>query len=517
MTTFFGILLAIVAAVVFAFMVKSRASNREHLRRLRANLSSRGTSPADIEEAVKRENITFPRSLSYGVLGLLAFGFVLIGWDQTFFYAEPGYVYHVRTIFSDEKVVSDVGWNTHYLGRINAWKRAMTVQTSLGYTGAANTDEVNAETESDTASVNLPPLNMIFLDQVDADIEATARFSLPTDRDTFLKMAHEYRSPENLLRTALIPAFKETLQATGSLMSAEAYYSGGRTEFNTEFERQMQNGIYLVRRIEHVLKDETAQAVASANAALATDQSKYGEDTKVVFEVEKILGPDGLPKRKPQSFNRYGIQVVDARVTDVKPNAKFVERMQLKQKASADRAIAREQRVQEEEQRLLAIAKGEREVAERQASAKVEQIQKTTDAETTKQLAITAASQRKAEAEIDRDTSKVKLEQAKIDAQAVKVAADAEAYQKEAVLSADNALAQKLAAEIEIQRTWSEALAKRNVPGTVFNMGGGTGDGPSIGSDLEFRAFMQMLTMDAAKRLNYTRDIDKKVSETPSK
>jgi len=47
--------------------------------------------------------------------------------------------------------------------------------------------------------------------------------------------------------------------------------------------------------------------------------------------------------------------------------------MQLKQQASAVRAIVREQRVQEE-QRLLTIARGAREVAERQAMAKVDQI-----------------------------------------------------------------------------------------------------------------------------------------------
>ena len=80
------------------------------------------------------------------------------------------------------------------------------------------------------------------------------RFSIPTDRDIFLQMAHEYRSPENLLRTGLIPAFKETLQATASLMTAEAYYSGDRTEFNSEFENQMSDGVYNVRREEVKLR-----------------------------------------------------------------------------------------------------------------------------------------------------------------------------------------------------------------------------------------------------------------------
>jgi len=51
---------------------------------------------------------------------------------------------------------------------------------------------------------------------------------------------------------------------------------------------------------------------------------------------------------------------------------------------------------------LLAIAKGERELAERQAQAKVRQIDQTTNVETEKQLAITSANKLKEQAEIDR-------------------------------------------------------------------------------------------------------------------
>jgi hypothetical protein len=43
------------------------------------------------------------------------------------------------------------------------------------------------------------------------------------------------------------------------------------------------------------------------------------------------------------------------------------------------------------------------------------------------------------------------------------------------------------------------------VPTNVF---GGSGDTP-VGADDEVRAFMQMLTIDAAKRLNYERDLEK--------
>jgi len=366
------------------------------------------------------------------------------------------------------------------------------------------TGRVDAEGEEESAmSASLPAQSLVFLDQVDAEVTATARFELPSDQDAFLKMARLYRSPENLLRTELIPAFQETLGATAALMSAEDYFQGGKTEFNNEFQRQMENGIYIVRRVEEKVTLEEPR-LGSANAALGTDQEEYGDQMKTVFTVRKILDDTGQPQRKEQSFKKFGISVTSARVTDVDPNQEFKNRMRLRHQAAADRAIAREQRIQEEEQRLLAIAKGEREVAERQAQAKVKQIEQTTDAETEKQLAITSAEKLKEQAEIDRARSRILLEKAEIDAQAVKVAADAEAYAKAAVLEADNALAQKLDAEIEIQRVWADAYAKRNVPQYVF--GASDSDTPT-GSDRETQLLQKLLSMEYSKRLDYDRTL----------
>ena len=445
-------------------------------------------------------------------------GIMIIGgiFNKVFFYAEPGYIYHVRTIMGEEKVISDVGYNSYLFGRYNSWKRAMTVQASSlqkkNILGSSVTqgvqDSIEAESDTGAASAVLPPLNIIFLDQVDANVEATVRFSMPTDQESFLKMAHEYRTPANLLRTALIPAFKETLQATGSLMSAEEYYSGGRTEFNSEFETQITQGLLVVRREEKIITSKR-KIKSSANAALGQKQENYGDESKMIYVVTKLLDEHGIPRRKKQKFGDYGVTVIDARITDLVPNRKFVERMQLKQKASADRAIAREQRIQEEEQRLLAIAKGEREVAERQAKAKVIQIQRTTEAETEKQLAITHALKLKAQSEIGKETAQINLEKARIDAETRETLAEAEAYQKRVILEADDALAQKLDAEVKIQTIWAQAYAKRAVPTNVF---GATGNVP-VGRDDEAKTFMKLLTLDAAERLNYRRKITQKTSK----
>ncbi len=436
-------------------------------------------------------------------VGIAISGFVVLLMayvvSQSVFYAEPGYIYHVRTVTGNEAVVTEIGYKFYPFGRYNAWKRAMTVQaTSASSAG----NGITSEKDADNASATIPPLSIMFLDQVDAHAEATVRFAIPSDEESFLKLAHEYRSPENLLRTALLPAFKETLQANASLMAAEEYYAGGRTEFNSDFENQMSHGIYLVRREEVTIRSGKSHT-GSANAALGTEQEEYGEDSKTIFVVNKVLSETGQPLRKTQHFTDYGITIVAALVTDMKPNQKFIERMQLKQKASADRAIAIEQRVQEEEQRLLAIARGEREVAQRQAKAKVEQIQKTTEAETEKQLAITGAEKLRAQAQIQKETAQINLEKAKVEAQTQRTLADAEAYQKKIILEADNALAQKLEAEVRIQQLWAEAYAKRQVPNYVF----GAGEGTPVGNDYETKTFMQMLTLDAAKRLNYGREV----------
>lgn len=420
--------------------------------------------------------------------------------DGMFFYAEPGFKYHVRTILGEEKMVSDTGYNMHLFGRYNAWKNAMSVQASSTGSG-----EMSAESDSAQMSANLSPKSLVFLDQVDALVSATARFELPADEEAFLRLARQYRTPENLLRTELVPAFEETLGATAALMSAEDYFQGGKTEFNNEFQRQMEDGIYIVRRIERQVQAGAAR-LGSANAALGPDQEEFGGDSKTIFVVEKLLDVTGQPRRKSQSFTKFGISVTSARVTDVNPNQKFKDRMALRQQAAADRAIAREQRIQEEEQKLLAVARGEREVAERQAAAKVVQIERTTDAETEKQLAITAAEREREAARIAREQSEILLEKARIDAEAVQVAADAEAYAKERILQADNALAQKLEAEVEIQKLWADAFAKRNVPMYVFGGGDGSGGAP-VGSDDEAARLFQILTLQAAERLDYDRNI----------
>lgn len=487
MLTFIGFLAVVAAIAIVAIRFWVVTSTNSQIE----EVISRGVSEERAAE-YRRNTKEFGSSFKIGTVALGFVGSIILMFNSLFFYAEPGYWYHVRTITGQENIVDDTGYNLYLFGRYEPWKKAVTVQ--------ANDDNMNSATR------NLKPINLTFLDQVDMTAHATARYLLPTDTENRFKIAREYRTLDNYMNTSLVPTFQETLQANANLMGAEEYYSGGRTEFNNMFEYQMKNGVYVVTREEVNVKVD--QVYGSANAAKKTEQELYGDEFKKEFQVN-IKYRNDEPITKKQAFTVYGTQLVEARITDMIPNAAFRDRMTLKQKASADRAIAREQRIQEEEQKLLAQTRGEREVAEQQAKVLVEQIEQTTRAETEKQLALTKANKMLEQAEIEKQTAQVYFEKSEIDAQTQVVLADAAAYERQALLEADNALKMKLDTEVDIQRVWADAYSKRNVPQYVFGSGGV--GGPSTGSDSEVKTFMDLMTMQAAKSLQYDRSVDAEI------
>ena len=86
--------------------------------------------------------------------------------------------------------------------------------------------------------------------------------------------------------------------------------------------------------------------------------------------------------------------------------------------------------------------------------------------------------------------------------------ADAAAYEKTSILEADNALAQKLAVYVDVQKVWAEAFANRKVPTTVF----GAPEG-GVGTDGDISHFIDWLTMQAAKELAFDPSIARKSNE----
>lgn len=419
-------------------------------------------------------------------IGVLTAGFGAVN------YNDAGVCTHIRTITGAEDVECQVGWYFSGWGQTTQWSHFITV---------SHTKEPTEGSVSD-----LPPYRVRMADNWAGDVLQTTRFGIPQDRESFLKMAHDFRTPERMIVTTLKPAVTSSLDSVANLFSMEEYWSGGkRDEFKTEYEDAIKKGRAQVDRKEEFVDNlETDETLAPSNSDVAQDTSNNGSSRSTRFVTVKRLDKNGEPIRIKHEYIDYGITVSSAIVEQIDPDDAFEQRIGERKEAASRRIIARERRLEEEEQRLLAITTSEREQAEKQGKAKVAQIEATTNAETKKKLALIESEQTRESARIAKETSLINLDKAKVDAESVKVTADAAAYERDALIKADNALDKKLNTELEIQKVWADAYARRNVPSVV--MGGGA-DGVPVGGDSEVSNFMNLLTIDAAKRLAYDRAV----------
>lgn len=408
---------------------------------------------------------------------------------QVFFYNEAGYMTHVRTIFGDEKIVDDVGYSTKWFGRATPWKKAVSVQSVLVI------DKDDRDPENDALGATIEAFPIVFLGNVDAKVESSARFRLPSG-PAFLTIAQEYRNPDNFIRTALLPAIKETLQATASLMTADDYYAGARSEFAAEFENQLNEGLYLIKRREiRAPRGDLPKQTAILQAG--TEQGNFGSNTGSQYVTEKVVDSKNIPIRKQQQFRKFGVEVVEARITNTDPNPQYKQRMVKVQQALAELAVARQNRLKEEEEKRLVTARGEKEVEAKRQETLRDQIERTTQAETEKQLAVINAERERSRAEIEKQTAELLRDKATTMAQATTITADAEAHAREATIKADGALQSKLDALVEINKVWAQAAAQAPVPSVTM----GAGQSGTTGRQDELNQFMSVLATKAARDL----------------
>lgn len=410
--------------------------------------------------------------------GLAAFFFII----GSVSYNDSGKVVHVQTIFGSENYKSDVGWY------FSGWG------TSTEYP-----HQINITHGSD----DVPAYAVRMADNWTGGVYETTRFIIPLDEERFMKLHHDFRSPERLISSLLKPAVTSSLDSTANLFSMEEYYAGGkRDEFKNEYKNAVEKGRAKVKQT--VIDGLTTATVQKASATEDVEDTSTNSNSRTQrIVMEKVVDESGNVIREEHDYMSYGITVGSAIVETLDPDDKFEQQIQARKDAASRRIVAQEQRREQEEQKLLAIQTGETDIAKRQAQSKVIQIQKTTDAETEKQLAIIEANKLREQAQIAKDTAVVNLEKAKLEAQTTKTLADAEAYAKKAIIEADGALEKKLEAYVQAQSLWADAAKSIKVPTNVF---GGTGSTNSINSA---ESLMQMLSIKTAKDLAIDMKIEK--------
>jgi regulator of protease activity HflC (stomatin/prohibitin superfamily) len=392
---------------------------------------------------------------------LLILGLMLTVLTQVFFYAHPGHYYVVQYPSGNQKAIVSSGVKPRLFGQVIDMKQVLTLKFS--------------EKEDGEYSGWAPPFKIRFNDAVEAAISTSIRIRLPSNPQSLLHLALEYRSLENLVNGSMMPTIREVLRNSARMISAQEYIMGKGGIFEQAVSDQMQNGIYELEIRSY--RDTSRLGFQTA------DQRQVENNTVVRNEVLKILDKNGIPVRKSNDFIKYGIEVSQVVVDNVDPEQKFKDLLDQQRDAAGKANVARQeaQRAQYEKEKI--IAQGESKKAETRVAKEVDQLNILVAAETEMKQAQTNIA-----------TNKFALEAAELAAKATKVTADAEAYQRERMMKADNALDKRLAATVKINEVWAGALKGATLVPTTMIQSGDSKGGSSV-VDL-----IHLLTANAAKQ-----------------
>lgn len=409
------------------------------------------------------------------VLPLFLVSFIGVQVDNIFFYAEAGHSYFVQYKTGTQVAIIDQpGPRLKLYGEVMDFKNVNTVK----YT-TEKAQDLTSDTKSTKISAMVAPVQIRFNDAVNADVSFTARFRLPTDETTFKKMAKEFRSQANLIRSIQVPIGREVARNAGRMFSAQEYISGKGGDFENFIDDQMRYGI--------IMLDTKEERTQSNEDVVDSTQRTIKDKRSIKYKVTPRLNNNGDYIRKLHGLNEYGIQVAQVTVENVEPEPKFKEMLAKQRDAAAEASVEKQTTQKAEYKKQRIIAEGETQKAEIRISKEKEQIDILINAETEKK-----------KAQLELEQNQIKLESAKLEAKRTKELADAEAYQKAKVYKADGALEKKLKAYVMVNQNYAEALANTKaklVPETVI---GGTGNGGGSNAT----ALIDMLTAKTARDLN---------------
>jgi hypothetical protein len=307
-----------------------------------------------------------------------------------------------------------------------------------------------------------------FNDATTATISGITQYILPSGEKEMLEIHNAHRSPESFVQRRLAPYTIECLKSSAQLMSSEAHYSGGRAQMTQDYMDQLKNGSYLLNIRELVTYDSLEKS------------------NKRVYAVQIQISKDGTRLRKFSSIKEYSVIVGDAQIIDVDYEKKVDEMLAKKIDAATKASISKQELMTAQQKQLTAEAQGKQKLVEIEYIQKQEQTKQIVAAQTLVELA-----------KQDLIKQDIALQASAKEAAKIKTLADANAYEKQKLMSADGALDKKLTAYTTVMQYWADAFGKYQGAMVPTYMMGGAGSAGNAGTN-----FMQLMSMQAMKDLN---------------
>jgi len=396
-------------------------------------------------------------------------GLFLLIISSFLFYVRPGHQYYVIYPTKAKHVLTQSGYTFIMpFSRIQEWQKIMDVKTVLEGEPTEGIEGIMGE------------IPIRFIDQVTAGLRISCRFQLPADPASFMKIAEDFRHPQNLVNNTLIPTVREQVINTGYMYKAQDYISGSAADFRVTLDEQLKSGGYSIERTEY--KDTLYNEISD------TQKNRTIREISTSYNVKKRLNSSGVPVRVEHDITKNKIIVAQVIVDQVVLEDKFKERLEEQRDISAQKRIEIQKAETAKSAQQRIVAEGERD----KAAERVEQ-------EKNQVKTLIAIETKVKEEESNRQLAVIALKTKKLLADGVKVTADAEAYKNRKLVVAGLTPQEKAEYALKTEIGVATALAGPTgikFPSTYFS-GGGSAQGGQ--TDMLSQLMTMMLAQDLKK------------------
>ncbi|PIR69223.1 MAG: hypothetical protein COU47_03945 [Candidatus Niyogibacteria bacterium CG10_big_fil_rev_8_21_14_0_10_46_36] len=336
------------------------------------------------------------------------------------------------------------GWYLKFFGRTTSYNDVLTYDF----------DKTKPE---ESASLDQQGIAVRYQDGGNGSIYGKARFNLPNDEMSMIKLHKAFRSPEGVAEKLIKPVTEEGMNLTAGLMSSEEAYAEKRGIFTQWAQQQISSG-----KFQTELKTIT--------------DVEEGTGKRVTKNIPVIkYGENGLPMQQKSDLTEYGIPVSGFQITDWGFEQKTLDQISRKREATMAIITAKADAERAQQEAMTAEQEGKRNVMTAKYAKEVEKEKAIVEAQQKKEVAIIEAKQRVEVAA----QQKLEAEQKKFAAGEYKqeqiLLGEGEAERKRLAMEADGALQQKIEAYKFVMAKFAEEFGKQKwVPEVMMSTGNGT-------------------------------------------
>lgn len=301
-------------------------------------------------------------------------------------------------------------------------------------------------------------------------IYGVARFTLPITEEEMLIVHRSFRTEQGVRDKLITPVIKESLNLTAGLMTSEEAYAEKRNEYLEWSADQIGSGKYLTNLEPRTQVVEPAELGVNGEVIRA-------EVTRVQNIPVIRVDANGQPMRGVSPFIEYSVLVSGFQLVDWTFEQRTLAQINEKREANMAIITSQANSARANQERLQAIAEGERNVATAEYAQEVLKAEAVVVAQRESEVAaINAARQ----VEVNRQNYLAQVQDvlaAGQEAEAIELRSSAEAEAREKLINADGALAQKLATYERVNATYAQEFGKQKwIPELIMGGGDGSGD-----------------------------------------